>query len=290
MRIFTFLTLFVCIVQSLHGAVELQGNYDWTKARTLCKGIKYMQFELKTPRLMKMAAARVDLQAQKFRFKVNGRAAEWGRPMPEDGCGDIPIRTLRMTCREFMKESVKSGDKMVLAVNGSPWIPWKEPWNHRYAAKLGLHISDGVLVSEANKRPSFVVFKNGRCDFIKPEGKDDFSDIMQAISGFGFVLSGGVPSGGDKKLAPRTGYGLDKNRRYLYIFVVDGRQPAYSMGASQFEVGQILRYLGADDGLNMDGGGSTTLLIRKNGRIRKLNNHSKGAERKVGGMLGICID
>jgi exopolysaccharide biosynthesis protein len=62
------------------------------------------------------------------------------------------------------------------------------------------------------------------------------------------------------------------------------------MGATNFEVGQILRYLGADDGLNMDGGGSTTLLVRKNGRIRKLNRHAKGAERKVGGMLGICTD
>ena len=81
---------------------------------------------------------------------------------------------------------------------------------------------------------------------------------------------------------------MSADRKTMYIAVVDGRQPGFSMGTSREETGELLLWLGADEGLNMDGGGSTTLLIRDgNGKITKLNHYINDLERAVGGA--ICI-
>jgi exopolysaccharide biosynthesis protein len=42
---------------------------------------------------------------------------------------------------------------------------------------------------------------------------------------------------------------------------VDGRAPAYSVGASFKESARIMQSLGAIEAVNLDGGGSTTLTI-----------------------------
>ena len=76
----------------------------------------------------------------------------------------------------------------------------------------------------------------------------------------------------------------------LYILVADGRQPGYSMGLSTWEVAEMLRYLGADDGLNMDGGGSTTLYIRDKDGMRNLAHYIGGYERFLGACMGIYLE
>jgi exopolysaccharide biosynthesis protein len=62
------------------------------------------------------------------------------------------------------------------------------------------------------------------------------------------------------------------------------------MGCSVYEVGEFLRHFGASDALNMDGGGSTTLIFQNNGKITKMNHYRNGAERTVGASLGVIID
>jgi exopolysaccharide biosynthesis protein len=54
--------------------------------------------------------------------------------------------------------------------------------------------------------------------------------------------------------------GVTADGRILLV-AVDGRQPGYSFGASFEESARILQALGAVDGVNLDGGGSTTLTI-----------------------------
>ena len=94
----------------------------------------------------------------------------------------------------------------------------------------------------------------------------------------------------DERLAPRTGYGLSADGKTFYILTADGRQPQYSMGLSQYEVAEMLYYLGASDALNMDGGGSTTLYIRDQAGMKRLTHYINGYERLVGGAMGIIID
>ena len=201
----------------------------------------------------------------------------------------LVIRAERKTCRKIMEEWVAKGENMVLTVNGSPWSPWQAPWNHPYADRQGLMIDNGELVSPPQgSRPGLIIGKDGSAYFASFKKDADLSNIQHAISGFTQVLAKGeVVDKKDDRFAPRTGYGLSADRKTLYIFVVDGRQPGFSMGMSTVEVAQMLRYLGSADGLNMDGGGSTTLIIREQGKIRKLNHYIGGSERTVGGAMGI---
>ena len=59
---------------------------------------------------------------------------------------------------------------------------------------------------------------------------------------------------------PRTLAGVTADGRLLLV-VVDGRRPGFSVGASFAESARILRALGARDGVNLDGGGSSALTI-----------------------------
>jgi hypothetical protein len=63
---------------------------------------------------------------------------------------------------------------------------------------------------------------------------------------------------------PRTAVAY--NEDYVYFIVVDGRNPSQSVGMTMTELGQFSRdTLGATDGVNQDGGGSSTLVI--NGQV-----------------------
>ncbi len=102
------------------------------------------------------------------------------------------------------------------------------------------------------------------------------------ISGHPTVLSNGVvgswPAGSFCALRqPRTGVGLSADKRTLYLAVVDGRQ-AGSVGMGCAELGRLLKDVGANDGLNLDGGGSTTMWLRGQGVV---NSPSDGSERVV---------
>ena len=68
------------------------------------------------------------------------------------------------------------------------------------------------------------------------------------------------PENKEPSLAPRTAFGLSADGRWLYGVVVDGRQPGYSMGADMDDLVRILKAAGAVDAINMDGGGSSTLV------------------------------
>jgi Phosphodiester glycosidase/SPOR domain len=59
---------------------------------------------------------------------------------------------------------------------------------------------------------------------------------------------------------PRTLAGLTADGRLLLV-AIDGRRPGFSVGASFVESARVLRALGAADGVNLDGGGSTSLTL-----------------------------
>lgn len=61
------------------------------------------------------------------------------------------------------------------------------------------------------------------------------------------------------KANPRTGIGVTKSGRVLMV-TVDGRQ-ARSVGMTLLQLARLFRYLGATEALNLDGGGSTTMVV-----------------------------
>lgn len=79
--------------------------------------------------------------------------------------------------------------------------------------------------------------------------------------------------------APRSAVGVTAAGNYL-LAVVDGRQ-AHSVGLTLTAWAELLKKFGAKDAINLDGGGSSELVI--GGEIQ--NSPSDGAERPVGSAL-----
>ncbi len=76
------------------------------------------------------------------------------------------------------------------------------------------------------------------------------------------------------------------NDEYTYFIVVDGRQPGYSIGMTSNELARFCRdRLGAEWGINQDGGGSSAMWL--DGEI--VNRPSDGHERPVANGLTMVV-
>jgi hypothetical protein len=87
-------------------------------------------------------------------------------------------------------------------------------------------------------------------------------------------------------LHPRTA--ICYNQDYLYFVVVDGRDNAYSTGMTVLELANFCKEdLHATEGINLDGGGSSTMWV--NGEV--VNRPSDGHERTVAnGMMMVIVE
>lgn len=81
---------------------------------------------------------------------------------------------------------------------------------------------------------------------------------------------------------PRTAVGYNRNKTKLYMFVVDGRQPEYSVGMSLRELARFMIDWGVYEGINLDGGGSSTMVVR-NSVVNKPSDAT--GERSVSNAL-----
>lgn len=61
---------------------------------------------------------------------------------------------------------------------------------------------------------------------------------------------------------PRTAIGMSKDGRTIHMVTVDGRQPDISIGHSLQDLAQYMIDIGCHKAINLDGGGSTTMIVR----------------------------
>jgi hypothetical protein len=119
--------------------------------------------------------------------------------------------------------------------------------------------------------------------------------LYNAVSGNEQLLSNGVNVSGtttfDFTLNPRTAIGIAPGNR-LIVLTVDGRQPGISEGMTTAELANLLSTdYGVMDAINLDGGGSTTLVMA-DPQLRVVNvpvgvNNVPGSERLVGSSLAV---
>jgi exopolysaccharide biosynthesis protein len=181
----------------------------------------------------------------------------------------------------------------VAGVNTSPFSPVSRVEGEPRQI-IGVTVADGVAVSPpASRYDALVFYKDGRMAIENQGAIADTDAVLNAAGGFYALLKDGELTERarvSEPRHPRTAAGIAGAA--LYLLVIDGRQAA-SAGATEAETAFILRKLGAEDGLNFDGGGSTALAVRENGAVSLANvpaqRFAKGAERAVAACLGVKI-
>ncbi|TDV53899.1 phosphodiester glycosidase family protein [Actinophytocola oryzae] len=117
--------------------------------------------------------------------------------------------------------------------------------------------------------------------------------IHAAINGRQLLVVDGVVQkagqGNNVPAAPRTALGFSRDGRRMFLLSADGRQPAFAEGLGLDELADMMVELGAYTAVNLDGGGSTTILAREpGGSTAQLENRpSDGGERNVPNGLGL---
>ena len=121
----------------------------------------------------------------------------------------------------------------------------------------------------------------------------------EAVGGFPILVRDsaevpGLDSAGAPNFAPvrhpRTIVGVASGGRRLLLITIDGRQPGYSVGTTNRESAQVALALGATEAINLDGGGSTAMVVaRRRGESTAFELANKPSdpqgERPVGNAL-----
>ncbi len=113
----------------------------------------------------------------------------------------------------------------------------------------------------------------------------DGQQIRTALNGRQLLVVDGVPQqasqGNNVPPAPRTAVGFSKDGTKMFVLTADGRQPAFADGLGLDELAAMMVELGAYNAVNLDGGGSTTMVARTPGgtTAEVENRPSDGAER-----------
>ncbi len=85
---------------------------------------------------------------------------------------------------------------------------------------------------------------------------------------------------------PRSAVGFSKDSGTVYLITVDGRTST-DVGMTLTELGKLMIQLGVHDGMNFDGGGSTTMVVE--GKVVNRPSDQTG-ERAVGSGLLVIVD
>jgi exopolysaccharide biosynthesis protein len=201
--------------------------------------------------------------------------------------------TLETTSQTTSQYLASSGSQV--AINAAFFDPCGCSTTTSDAKNLeGLAISNGALVSpDQAGNASLLLTQDNHASFAAG-GAANISNIWTAVSGGGFVLQNGVDvvtgslPGDPLNPNPRSVVGLSQDDMYMYLVAIDGRQAGYSNGVTQAEEADLMHVLGAYNAINLDGGGSTALVVQgANGSPDVLNRPSGGAERYDGNNLGV---
>ena len=129
---------------------------------------------------------------------------------------------------------------------------------------------------------------------LKNEIVEHVSNLQMGVGGGGLILKDGQAYqgqahkvSGDKR-EPRTVVANTYTPNEILLITIDGRTNQ-SMGANHTDLIKILQELGAKDAMYLDGGGSTTMVVRNEGEkdLTVQNKPSGGSQRQVANGIGV---
>jgi len=256
--------------------------------QTLYEGVVYRRIVHVTPHPMIAHVIVIDRKIADIGFLVTP---------PDRKNDELPLDA--RTTSQFLAEY-----NLQIAINGDGLKPWWSRSPVDYYPHEGDPVTPlGFTASEG------VVYKAERTDiegveptlYFNRQNYPSFSrrrpnNVWSAISGDRMLVSSGEVEDGldNATLEPRTAIGLNRNGRYMYLVVVDGRQPFYSNGVTFQELAELLLEQGAFFAMSLDGGGSSTMVIEKNGKPVILNSpidsYIPGRERPVANHFGVYVN
>lgn len=251
---------------------------------SLFVGVTYTRTVTPAPHALILHFVDVDLTAPGVGFLVT----------PGDPASARPLRARKTST--FLKEF-----GVQVAVNGDYFFPFRSNGIHDYYPHEGDPVelegyawSRGIQYShggaERHRFPVLYIAKDNRVSFERPSWP-----IENAVSGICMLLRDGrdaVPWPETNKREPCTAVAVSRDGKRLFLCKAEGRQPNYSEGVSLHRFAQIVRDHGGWNALDLDGGGSETLVVADEAnRPRLLNcpidHHLPGWERPVANHLGI---
>jgi hypothetical protein len=132
----------------------------------------------------------------------------------------------------------------------------------------GIMYKDGVCLKDTFDGGSvctvFAMMKDGTAKIMnQSQYASQKNNIQEAVGGRqALIVSGQTVNFTDTRLEPRTSVGVSKDGDKVYLLIVDGRRDAYSIGASYALLAQIFHIYNVYDAINLDGGGSSTFLVK----------------------------
>ncbi|MBD2106357.1 phosphodiester glycosidase family protein [Nodosilinea sp. FACHB-13] len=252
--------------------------------QTLFPGISYQRSVHSSPRPYILHLITLDLTTPGIRaFTTAGR--------PTENRGETTARTTSEFLQEF---------NLQLAINANYFYPFREkaPWDfypHRgdRVNVVGQAIADGTAYASAEADwPALCISPANRAQILEtgecPVG------TAQAVAGRDLLILNNNPvalseSESDQPYS-RTAVAVNKTGETLWLAIVDGKQPFYSEGITLAELTEVFKQLEVDTALCLDGGGSSTLVVKTGSRPTVLNApiHTKipMRERPVANHLG----
>ncbi|MHB1193298.1 MAG: phosphodiester glycosidase family protein [Longimicrobiales bacterium] len=220
---------------------------------------------------------------------------------------DLALRTLRAEARETGGRGHERVSSMVGRFPGKALVAVNADFFTPEGGTVGSEVAGG-RVTAARFRPA-VAWRPGAVPWMGstaitgdtlvagwriPFGPGDGS--TEAVGGYPELLDGGARVG-DLAVSerpafaasrhPRTAVAWDADEKRLWLVVVDGRQPPHSLGMTLPELAALLEALGAEEGLNLDGGGSSVMVVLGTARNRPSD---EAGERPVVNALALVRD
>ena len=254
--------------------------------KELYTGVIYYRDVRSEPRPIILHIITIDLNLADVRFAVTAGDQNEGGAFHAPSTSDF--------LKAYGVQIAINGDFFETVSEEWPWDRYPGTGDLIYAT--GLSSAEGVIYGTGHRRfRTFYMSEDQTPSFEPPPD----GDIYNAISGNVIFLADGeyTKLRGDfhNERHPRTAVALNQNEDFLILVVVDGSQPRYSEGMTLKELADVMIEYGGYTALNLDGGGSSTMVIEdEDGNPIILNSpiadRFPGRERPVANHLGIYVD
>ncbi len=158
-----------------------------------------------------------------------------------------------------------------IAINASPFAGKNGKWDflaHITSTRqlVGIHTVAGRELSPpVSSYCALILRKTGqgwKGEIIDSQTPESLADAYFAFGGFWTILRDGQKQGPFiNNHDSRTACGLSQDGHTLYLLIVEGEAISMSEGLSYPECADLLAAMGADDAMEFDGGGSSSLFI-----------------------------